>query len=555
MIKNRYYHGETSNPFKREENRERYVFWGEEAIQARMLELHPDMPKRYANLYAKQDAEGKVPTWLKEAAVDQSERERIFDLIMQGIDDFIGVMDPLPKWQRYLSEGIISELSDDDIMSGVVSYLDDLGIDPSSDDFRWFVHYVRVVDGYVHGKLSVREILHVHDKLDDLLKVGLKGFWATFPLQAEDRVRGQIRAFEFFKETTGKLTYEEKEAWAFCAYYAVCIRKLKDTDGGTQDDEAGRLCPPLDEFAAPDKIAAAYAEAKIMNPDLFARHESGNVGRFGFDPTNPINAISVPAACEYLSRLYPNGNELIVRWDRKGGSIKSESGSLLDSYEASVIDQTDGSISHEVVFVDSYCELTSTCAPDGWTLAEPADGVGVEGYWLMKPRFLTRDIVPPHKAFSMFHEEWDPIGGWGYGPETASLLSEKHLNERLPCGRDLNKAKDMFMRRRLEFELRIVRQFRKLELFNMIEQKLVCQEYVVHDGKRYDKRYYLVTCLRQPDFDELKRLWQENNGYENDPDGAAKHHALVQSKLVVTKEPVWFQFEDPSSQGENEQAI
>ena len=98
MIKNRYYHGETSNPFKLEDNRERYVFWGEEAIQARMLELHPDMPKRYANFYAKQDAAGKVPTWLKEAAVDQSERERIFDLIMQGIDHFIGVMDPLPKW-------------------------------------------------------------------------------------------------------------------------------------------------------------------------------------------------------------------------------------------------------------------------------------------------------------------------------------------------------------------------------------------------------------------------------------------------------------------------
>ena len=100
------------------------------------------------------------------------------------------------------------------------------------------------------------------------------------------------------------------------------------------------------------------------------------------------------------------------------------------------------------------------------------------------------------------------------------------------------------MRRRLEFELRIVRQYRKLETFDMIEQKLVHQEYVVRDGKRYDKRHYLVTCLRQPDFDELKRLWQENNGYKNDPDGAAKHHALVQAKLVITKEPLWFRIEE-----------
>ena len=46
MIKNRYYHGEASNPFKLEDNRERYVFWGEEAIQARMLELQPDMRTR-----------------------------------------------------------------------------------------------------------------------------------------------------------------------------------------------------------------------------------------------------------------------------------------------------------------------------------------------------------------------------------------------------------------------------------------------------------------------------------------------------------------------------
>jgi hypothetical protein len=547
MIKNRYYHGEASNPFKLEDNRERYVFWGEEAIQARMLELHPDMPKRYAKLYAEKDAAGKVPAWLKEAAVDQSERERIFDLIMQGIDDFIGVMDPLPKWQRYLSEGIISELSDEDIMSGVVSYLDDVGVDPDSDDFGWYVPYVRIVDGYVHGKLSVREILHVHDKMDDLLTVGLKGFWIAFPLQEEERIRGQIRAFEFFDETKGKLAYDEKEAWAFCIYYAVCTRKLVGAGNESlkfdKAIEEAEFRPPLDEFAFPHKIASAYAEAKARNPGLFVRHESGNVGRFGFDPTNPINAISVPAAHEYLSRLYPNGDELIVRWDRKGGCVKSESGSLLDSYEASVIDQTDGSISHAVVFVDSYCESTSTGAPDGWTLVEPAAGVGVDGYWRMKPRFLTRDIVPPHKAFKMFREEWNPIGGWGYGPETASLLSEKDLNESFPCGRDLDKAKDMFMRRRLEFELRIVRQYRKLELFDLIEQKLVYQEYVVHNGKRYDKRHYLVTCLRQPDFDELNRLWQENNKYENDPDGAAKHHALVQSKLVVTKEPVWFQIE------------
>ena len=547
MIKNRYYHGEASNPFKLEDNRERYVFWGEEAIQARMLELHPDMPKRYAKLYAEKDAAGKVPAWLKEAAVDQSERERIFDLIMQGIDDFIGVMDPLPKWQRYLSEGIISELSDEDIMSGVVSYLDDVGVDPDSDDFGWYVPYVRIVDGYVHGKLSVREILHVHDKMDDLLTVGLKGFWIAFPLQEEERIRGQIRAFEFFDETKGKLAYDEKEAWAFCIYYAVCTRKLVGAGNESlkfdKAIEEAEFRPPLDEFAFPHKIASAYAEAKARNPGLFVRHESGNVGRFGFDPTNPINAISVPAAHEYLSRLYPNGDELIVRWDRKGGCVKSESGSLLDSYEASVIDQTDGSISHAVVFVDSYCESTSTGAPDGWTLVEPAAGVGVDGYWRMKPRFLTRDIVPPHKAFKMFREEWNPIGGWGYGPETASLLSEKDLNESFPCGRDLDKAKDMFMRRRLEFELRIVRQYRKLELFDLIEQKLVYQEYVVHNGKRYDKRHYLVTCLRQPDFDELNRLWQENNKYENDPDGAVKHHALVQSKLVVTKEPVWFQIE------------
>ncbi len=544
MPKYRYYHGEQSNPFDLETNRERYVFWGEEAIQARMLEWHPNMPERYGKYYAEKDAAGQVPEWIKNAAVEQSERERIFDLIAQSIDDFIGVMDPLPKWQRYLSEGIVSELSDDDIMSGVLSYLDDIDVDPASDDFSWFLPYVRVVDGYVHGKMSVREILHVHNQMDDLLTVGLKDFRTASPLEREERIRGQIRAFEFFKESKGKLTYEEKEGWAFCIYYAVCTRKLVDDDGGTAvpDDapESEKLCPPLDDFSNPNQIAVAYAEAKERNPGLFARHESGRVGRFGFEPTNPINAISVHDAYEYLSRLYPVGEELIVRWDRKDGCIKSDTGSLLDSYEASIINQSDGRVLHTIVYVDSYCEENSTVAPEGWKLIDACAGVGTCRYWRMMPRFLTDDVVAPDKAFRVFREEWPPIGGWGYGPGNASSLSAKDLNEKLPCGRDLEKAKDMFLRRRLEFELRLVRQYRKQEMFDMIEQKLVFREFVTHNGKRYDKRHYIVTCLRQPDYDELSKLWEENNGYKDDPDGAAKHHELTQSKLIVTKEPVWF---------------
>jgi len=549
MIKNRYYHGEQSNPFKLAENRERYVFWGEEAIQSRMLDLHPDISGRYAKFYSEQDAVGKVPAWLKNAAVEQPEKERIFSLVAHGIDDFIGVMDPLPKWQRYFSEGVIAELSDEDIMSGVVSYLDDVEVDPDSEDFSWYVSYIRVVNDYVHGKMSVREIMFIHDKMDDLLTVGLKGFWTAFPLEKAERIRGLIRAFEFFKESKGKLSYEEKEAWAFCIYYAVCTQKLVRVDGKPltcEGAEEAVLRRPLEDFATPDRIVAAYVETKDREPELFARHKSGKCGNFGFDATNPINAISVPAAYEYLSRLYPNGEDLIVRWDRKGGSVKSETGSLLDSYEASVINQADGSVTHAVVFVDSYCESTSTDAPEGWTLVDPRAGVGVDQYWRMKPHYLTRDIVAPHKAFTLFREEWNPIGGWGYGPDSASLLSAKDLNENLPCGTDLDKAKDMFVRRRLEFELRIVRQHRGLETFDMIRQKLVFQEYVTYEGKRYDKRHYIVTCLRQPDFDALNKLWEENNGYKDDQEGASKHQSLVQSKLVIMKVPVWFRIDDTS---------
>ena len=549
MIKYRYYHGEQSNPFKVEDNRERYVFWGEEAIQARMLELHPDIPERYAAYYARKDAAGEVPEWLKNANVEQSERERIFNLIATGLDDFIGVMDPLPKWQRYFSEGIVSDLSDGDIMSGVESYLDDIGIDPGSDDYSWYVPYIRLVDVCVHGKMSVREIMYVMDKLSDLLtgsSGGLKGFWAGFPLREEDRIRGQIRAFEFFKETRGRLIYEEKEAWAFLVYYWFCSIEGLSLDGEPlkSDDlgEESEILPPGEAFAFPDVMIAAYVKFKERKPDMFARHESGNVGRFGFDTTNPINAISVPAAYEYLSRLYPKGEELIFRWDRKGGSLQSESGSLLDRYEASIINQADGTVSHAVVYVDSYCETTSTGAPEGWTLIEPRAGVGRDKYWHTEPRWLPRNIVPPHEAFKMFHEDWQPIGGWGYGPDDASLLSEKDLNESLPCGTDLEKAKDMFVRRRLEFELRIIREYRRQETFDRIAQELVYQEYVTYEGKRYDKRHYVVTCLRQPDADELKKLWHDNKGYKDDPEGARNHDVLFQSKLVVMKVPVWFQY-------------
>lgn len=157
------------------------------------------------------------------------------------------------------------ELTKDKIWFGVLDYLIELGVDVNSDDFRWYIDCCDVIAKYTHYKLSVRDMMVAQDKLSDLLLDGIPGFYDEPLYNTSDRIQGQIHLMEYFPELKNKgLTYEEKEALAFCVYYSRCVRVF--------DEDKQKIVPTFSEFKSFDRIDAEYKHSKASNPQWY-EHE------------------------------------------------------------------------------------------------------------------------------------------------------------------------------------------------------------------------------------------------------------------------------------------
>lgn len=249
----------------------------------------------------------------------------------------------------------LSEMAEDDIYAEIKAYVAEQGGN-LDEDYRWYVYFCQVVAAYVHDKCGVYEIMKVTDGLSDLLLRGLAGFQNGLPLWGDERIQGQVRAFEFFDETQGLLTYNEKEAWAFCSYWAFCLQGY--------DEQKEQLTHHFDDFQDSAAIDRHYRFWKETYTDLFQRHVPSEQGRFAFDKTHPVQAISIPASKGYLNRLKPCRG-WIVGCERKG-SLNNGAG-IIDHWVATVAISASERIEVSI-YVDPYCETTSEHAPEGWLL-------------------------------------------------------------------------------------------------------------------------------------------------------------------------------------------
>ncbi|MDD3347122.1 hypothetical protein [Oscillibacter sp.] len=197
-----------------------------------------------------------------------------------------------------------------------------------------------------------------YDFLGDLI-TGQQPKYAI-PVRKEDRIHVQLRMLEELPQTAGKLTIEEKEAFAFCVYYSICIQHF--------DEEAKTMSNGLVEFTSTEKFKELLDYEKGQRPSFFTENITvKKEGKFGFSKGNPIETTSIPAAYQYLKRLRYKGTPVQCI---RSCSCSGLSDHILDAYEITV---TTGVLfkRHEIhtVYIDSYASSTSTSAPEGFTLA------------------------------------------------------------------------------------------------------------------------------------------------------------------------------------------
>lgn len=155
------------------------------------------------------------------------------------------------------------------------------------------------------------------------------------------------------------LTYDEKEALAFCIYYNVCIKKF--------DEKTGRMVSTITDFKSFDHIDAEYRHMKSngLHDELFKRdtNEIKQGEELGYDTSNPICVISVPESYRYIKRLQPV--EGIIEDYNRTGSLSSNGG-ILDEWVIKV--NKNGIIQKHTIYINCYAVNSTTIAPRGFIL-------------------------------------------------------------------------------------------------------------------------------------------------------------------------------------------
>ena len=246
----------------------------------------------------------------------------------------------------------------DEIVYSVYAYLRKCGVDLNADNYDWYADFCFVVDKYVNNKLSVWEIMYATDKLSDLLlgqPQSLKEFGMI--LTREQRITGQIRALDLLPSLKDKgLTYEEKEALAFCIYYVCCITKM--------DEDTHQLISTVAEFKDFKKIDAEYQWTKAMHKELFQKVESENSGDYGYDINNPINVCSVKESYDFLKSLKTSDGSIADI--ERVGSMKGTTGDFIDKWKITI--EKDDFAETKFLYINCYSFTNEWIAPQGFYL-------------------------------------------------------------------------------------------------------------------------------------------------------------------------------------------
>lgn len=84
--KYRFYNGERNNPYVLEQNIVRYLYWGMEAVESYMLQLHPDMPDSWLACYRKKMESGQVPEWISCRNEPEEEKAFVYYVYAKSLD-------------------------------------------------------------------------------------------------------------------------------------------------------------------------------------------------------------------------------------------------------------------------------------------------------------------------------------------------------------------------------------------------------------------------------------------------------------------------------------
>ena len=147
------------------------------------------------------------------------------------------------------------------------------------------------------------------------------------------------------------------------------------------------------------------------------------------------------------------------------------------------------------------------------------------------PREVMKDIFTSIPEFPIH-------GGWGYSKEDAVVIDkyDSIVNQQLPFFDGVS-YEYTFLEYRNYLELITSRP--DDDRYSMIRYKTLHQEVIAGGDKKYDHITIEVTCLKDEDFDELKKEWEENSENENfDHD---EHNKKRDTKTIHFEREGWFE--------------
>lgn len=134
-------------------------------------------------------------------------------------------------------------------------------------------------------------------------------------------------------------------------------------------------------------------------------------------------------------------------------------------------------------------------------------------------------------------------GGWGYEMKDATIVLEFDPEINPDQRFDGISIENVFIQKRIWEELTFARP--EGERFCGIRERKSGQSlHMDSAGTPYDRILVEVSAFREQDWEELKADWESHNGYQNDPEGKARHLSLRAEKEIHFQEEFWFNIEN-----------
>lgn len=234
----------------------------------------------------------------------------------------------------------------------------DVGISEDS-DIILYANVFEIISEFTHHKLTTTDIFYSYDFITDVAQNKRTDIIAH--VAKEDRIRVMVRMLEECPETKGKLTIEEKVAFAYCANLGECTRVLNE-----ETDMTHNGIVLFDSF---EHIKAEFEYEKKIYPGRFKiiLSEARFDDTYGYSIDNPINATSVMASYFYLDRLRYNGKKI---QHKRRGAFRNINNIAIDKYDVYV---KKGLFKNELVkvatiYINANGHDMPKVAPKGFTL-------------------------------------------------------------------------------------------------------------------------------------------------------------------------------------------